>query len=201
MDKGGGLVLGSFIKKKLENNGQTIAWLADKLLINEKTLAGKLNRDSISGEDILIMTALLGIDIKELQKEVYNKKFNYGGVFMNGEKVVKIIEQFIKEGVNLTKKQKAYLDEFYQVGILDIKYIYNKDEKEVFLWCATEAFEELSSCEFYLNEDESSLFVKIEDEVIAGYKDYGRSINFIEMLINVQNDKDIDEDGNYIEEE
>jgi lambda repressor-like predicted transcriptional regulator len=199
----GGMImnLGLIFKETLNKQGRTIAWLSDKLDLHEKTLAGKLNRNSITGEEVLLITTLLGIDIRELQKTYYKQKFETGGNFMSVEKVMEVINRFKTEGIDLTNKQKNYIDEFYEVGCNDVKYIYNEAAKEVYIWCSTEAFEELSRCEFYLDEDESSLYIKMEDEVIAGYKDYDNSINFIEMLIQAQNDEAIGEDGNYIEKE
>ncbi|MDY8021223.1 hypothetical protein [Paenibacillus polymyxa] len=195
------MYLGFIFKQQLENQGRTIAWLADKLEINEKTLAGKLNRNSITGEEVLIISVLLGIDIRKLQKEAYKQKFESGGNFMNSDKVIDIITRFKREGIEVTNKQKNYLDEWYSTGIHDLKYIYDRESEELYIWCDMEAFKSLSECEFYLTEEDSIMFIKIEDEVMMGFKNCDTSIDFIEMLIQIQNDEGIGGDGKYIEED
>ncbi|NBI28648.1 hypothetical protein [Chengkuizengella marina] len=59
--------LGKYIKAELMIKSLSIRWLADQLDINEKTLAGKLNRNSITGEDLLEIGGFLEINMNELK--------------------------------------------------------------------------------------------------------------------------------------
>ena len=194
-------MLGILIKKKLENSGRSIAWLADKLHINEKTLAGKLKRESISGEEILVITSILGIDIRDVQKEVYKKRFESGGNFMNGEKIINLIETFKKEGCIFTKKQINYISNYHGMEGEDVKWIYNKDQQEVYFWADKSSFESFADSEFYLDKDESFIFIEFENEVIWGYKGYESSLKFFETLETIEKDIEIGEDGEYIWED
>lgn len=192
--------LGRLFKEHLELQGKTIAWLADKLRMNEKTLAGKLSRNSITGEEVLLISYLLGIDVVDLQKQCYIEHFDTGGNFMNANKLVETITRLKTNGIDITNKQKGYIDNWYEVNG-GLKYLYDKNKEEVFIWCDSNTFSQLAGCEFYLDEENSSLFVKMDDEVIVGFTGYESSIRFIELLEQVQNDESIDENGNHIEEE
>ncbi|MFE6075735.1 hypothetical protein ACFVQB_14785 [Paenibacillus sp. NPDC057886] len=191
-------MLGLLIKKKLENSGRSIAWLADKLDINEKTLAGKLKRESISGEEILVITTILGIDIRELQKEVYKKRFDTGGNFMNGEKIINLLEAFRKDGCVFTKKQINYIKNYHEMDGEHIKWMFNKDQQEVFFWSDKSSFDSFADSEFYLGKDESFIFIEFENEVIWGYKEYESSLRFFEMLETIESDDEVSEDGEHI---
>jgi hypothetical protein len=61
--------IGKKIKEVLDNQGRTAAWLADKIDINEITLRGKLNRNSISADDLLKVSIILDINLEELKVE------------------------------------------------------------------------------------------------------------------------------------
>ena len=50
-------------------------WLAKMLKINDKTFSGKLKRSSITGEELLRIAKLLGIDLEVMKEEVgYDKR-------------------------------------------------------------------------------------------------------------------------------
>lgn len=61
--------IGKKIKEVLESQGRAAAWLADKIEINEITLRGKLNRNSISADDLLKISIILDINLEELKME------------------------------------------------------------------------------------------------------------------------------------
>jgi hypothetical protein len=61
--------LGAYFKDLIKAQGRTYTWVADQIKMNEKTFIGKLNRDSITGEDLLRLAIVLGIDLNELKEE------------------------------------------------------------------------------------------------------------------------------------
>ncbi|MFD3156732.1 hypothetical protein ACFIJ5_07720 [Haloimpatiens sp. FM7330] len=69
--------LGDCLKKEIQNQGRTVKWVADQLNINYKTFCGKLERNSISGEEFLMLIDILSLDINHIKnnvlKEVNNK--------------------------------------------------------------------------------------------------------------------------------
>jgi len=62
--------IGSYIKNILKDQGRSQAWLANKLELNEKTFSGKLKRNNITGEELLKIAQLLGINLEELKGEI-----------------------------------------------------------------------------------------------------------------------------------
>ncbi|MEC4565372.1 hypothetical protein L8C07_05395 [Paenibacillus sp. CMAA1739] len=77
-DEGVGNVnLGKYIKDIIKAQGRTIAWVSDQLSFNERTLAGKLNRNSVSGDDLMRLSILLGINLEELKEEYKMKITEY----------------------------------------------------------------------------------------------------------------------------
>ena len=62
--------IGSYIKNILKEQGRSQAWLADKLELNEKKFSGKLKRNNITGEELLRVAKLLGINLEELKGEM-----------------------------------------------------------------------------------------------------------------------------------
>ncbi|ALS22256.1 hypothetical protein [Paenibacillus naphthalenovorans] len=62
--------LGLYIKDVIKKQGRTLKWVSDQLEMNERTFAGKLNRDSITGEELLRLSDILGIDLKQLKEEM-----------------------------------------------------------------------------------------------------------------------------------
>lgn len=192
--------LGLKIKERLDEQGRTIAWLADKLSVNEKTLAGKLNRNSITGEDLLLMSYLLNINLIKLQETFCQEKLNKGGSYMNPEKFAELVNKFTAEGTEFTDKQKNYLDSWYGVEG-DIKYLKNTNTKEIYLWSSYETYQSLANSEFHLIEQEADIFIKFEDQVIIGFKNYELAERFVNAIIQVQDNDEIGNDGEYIEEE
>lgn len=73
--------IGKKIKEVLESQGRAAAWLADKIEINEITLRGKLNRNSISADDLLKISIILDINLEELKmeyKDLWREDHNWG---------------------------------------------------------------------------------------------------------------------------
>ena len=62
--------IGEYIQKVLDEQGRSQIWLADKLGIHDKTFSGKLKRNSITGEELLKIAQLLGINLEELKGEI-----------------------------------------------------------------------------------------------------------------------------------
>jgi len=59
----------------LDEQGRSQVWLAKMLKINDKTFSGKLKRSSITGEELLRIAKLLGIDLEVMKEEVgYDKR-------------------------------------------------------------------------------------------------------------------------------
>lgn len=62
--------IGEYIQKVLDEQGRSQVWLADKIRMNDKTFSGKLKRNSISGEELLRIAKVLGINLEELKGEI-----------------------------------------------------------------------------------------------------------------------------------
>jgi len=62
--------IGEYIQKVLDEQGRSQIWLADKLGINDKTFSGKLKRNSITGEELLRTSKLLGINLEDLKEKI-----------------------------------------------------------------------------------------------------------------------------------
>jgi hypothetical protein len=59
--------LGKYISEIIEQRGIRKTWVADKADINYKTFVDKLNRDSITGKELLRIGKLLNISLDELK--------------------------------------------------------------------------------------------------------------------------------------
>lgn len=66
---------GDFFKDKLNEQGRSIRWLAMQLDMDEKTLAGKLNRNSIPGNELLTIARVLNINLDEIKQFIHIKSF------------------------------------------------------------------------------------------------------------------------------
>lgn len=60
--------IGEYIQKVLDEQGRSQVWLADQIGIHDKTFSGKLKRNSISGEELLRIAKVLGINLEELKR-------------------------------------------------------------------------------------------------------------------------------------
>lgn len=86
--------IGEYIKKIVKEDGKTLAWVAQKMDINYKTFNGKINRGTLSAEDLLKLCALLGISADKLKAEL-----NYDNLFISDDTVAYAIAE------NISKKQ------------------------------------------------------------------------------------------------
>lgn len=86
--------IGDCIKEIVKEDGKTLAWVAQKMNINYKTFSGKLNRGTLSAEDLLKLCALLGISADKLKAEL-----NYDNLFISGDTEAYGIAE------NISKKQ------------------------------------------------------------------------------------------------
>lgn len=59
--------LGEYIASVIERQGRTKTWVSDKSGINYKTFVDKLNRDSITGKELLRIAKVLNINLEELK--------------------------------------------------------------------------------------------------------------------------------------
>ncbi len=65
--------LGDYIKSCIKDEGRTIRWVSEKLGINYKTFSGKLNTDSLSADELLKISVLIGINLEHLKLDLnYN---------------------------------------------------------------------------------------------------------------------------------
>jgi hypothetical protein len=62
--------LGKHIMILLDEQGRSQTWLADKLNINVKTFSGKLKRNSITGEELLLIAKVLNINLEDLKSKI-----------------------------------------------------------------------------------------------------------------------------------
>ena len=62
--------IGEYIQQVLKGQGRSQVWLADKIGIHDKTFSGKLKRNSITGEELLKIGKILGINLEELKEEI-----------------------------------------------------------------------------------------------------------------------------------
>ncbi|MEI2465042.1 hypothetical protein [Niallia taxi] len=69
--------LAEYIEKRMEEKGIRKNWLAEKLNMNYKTFVGKMKRNSITGEEILLISHYLDLNLNQL-KEIFVKKHENG---------------------------------------------------------------------------------------------------------------------------
>ncbi len=62
--------IGQYIKNNLKSEGRSIRWLSKQLNINEYTLNGKINRNSITAEELLKIGKILDWDLNKLRDEI-----------------------------------------------------------------------------------------------------------------------------------
>jgi transcriptional regulator with XRE-family HTH domain len=130
--------LGKYIKDRIKSQGRTIAWVADRMNINERTFAGKLNRDSITGEDLIKISHILGINLEQLKREMLNMKFKVyitaegfkGNPLFNDEKTIEVYNEeeakYFAEQLSLSNPNKeVYI--FFERGSDGQTGFYNSD--------------------------------------------------------------------------
>ncbi|MGA9518437.1 MAG: helix-turn-helix transcriptional regulator [Trichococcus sp.] len=91
--------IGEFIKEIAKEDGKTLAWIAQKMGINYKTFSGKLNRGTLSADDLLKLCALLGISADKLKE-----KQNYDNLFISDDAEAYAIAENISEDQLLNKE-------------------------------------------------------------------------------------------------
>lgn len=65
--------LGNYIKNCIKEEGRTISWVSEKLGINYKTFTTKLDRNTISADELLKISVLLGINLESLKSDLEYK--------------------------------------------------------------------------------------------------------------------------------
>lgn len=69
--------IGEYIKKCIKENGRTTLWVSEKLGINYKTFVGKLNRNTLSADELFKVSILVDIDLEEMKSNLeYNNILN-----------------------------------------------------------------------------------------------------------------------------
>ena len=116
--------IGEYIKKIVKEDGKTLAWVAQKMDINYKTFNGKINRGTLSAEDLLKLCALLGISADKLKAEL-----NYDNLFISDDTVAYAIaeniskKQLLNNELIITTKVKLTLTEPTEKNKFILKYI------------------------------------------------------------------------------
>lgn len=62
--------LAKYITNVIQEQGRTKTWVAEKTNINYKTFVDKLTRNSFTGEELLRVAKVLGIDLERLKNEI-----------------------------------------------------------------------------------------------------------------------------------
>lgn len=65
--------LGDYIKNCIKEEGRTISWVSEKLGINYKTFTTKLDRNTMSADELLKISVLLGINLENLKSDLEYK--------------------------------------------------------------------------------------------------------------------------------
>ncbi|MFS0657410.1 hypothetical protein AB1L07_02130 [Niallia alba] len=70
------MTVSEYIEYHMNNKGIKKKWLADELGINYKTFVGKLKRDSLTADDLLLISYYLNLELEELRiiKVIEHKK-------------------------------------------------------------------------------------------------------------------------------
>lgn len=71
--------IGEYIKKFIKENGYTPVWVAEKLEMNYKTFMGKLNRNSLTADELLKVSTLIEMNLEEVKNEL-DYSLMYGDV-------------------------------------------------------------------------------------------------------------------------
>jgi hypothetical protein len=73
---------GQYIKNLIEERGYRIPWVADKVGIHEKTLHGKIRRDSFSYDEMIGLAVFFNIDLNQFKE--YEEFEKYKNPFAGG---------------------------------------------------------------------------------------------------------------------
>lgn len=93
--------IGEYIKRYIKEDGRTSLWIAEKLGMNYKTFVGKLNRNSLSADDLLKISALIDMDLEEMKEDL-----DYKSLFMEAY-------NFVYIPMKINKDDNLSLDEVY----------------------------------------------------------------------------------------
>lgn len=62
--------IGEYIKSYIKDKGRTSLWISEKLGMNYKTFVGKLNRNSLTADELLKISALIDMNLEEMKYDL-----------------------------------------------------------------------------------------------------------------------------------
>lgn len=171
--------LSKFILQELKKQGRTKIWLAEKIPVNYKSFANRLNKGSITITELLKTCEVLNLDIDIIYKEIIspNRKRKFIEAFkykLNTDvESIRNLKTYIHELNNVSKKDIVpYMEG--RIIIIDgveyrtlFYYRYKNDEVEVYTFKITDKEyykEKLKSLEDNNNIDDEEEKFDIENE-------------------------------------
>lgn len=123
--------IGKYIKTCIKEDGRTLTWVSEKLGINYKTFVGKLNRNTLSADELLKVGSLIDINLEHMKMEL-----NFSSLWSDTKKYIYVAQNALDEDILNKDKILAKLmevrEESYQGN-----YTYN------IVYAFTEVFTEL----------------------------------------------------------
>lgn len=121
--------VGEYIKNYIKEDGRTSLWISEKLGMNYKTFVGKLNRNSLSADELLKISALIDMDLEEIKEDLDYKSlfmeahnFVYVPIKINNDDIFGSDEIYVEKMELMDKKCK---DKSVLVGVLGDEDIAN----------------------------------------------------------------------------
>lgn len=121
--------IGEYIKRYIKEDGRTSLWISERLGMNYKTFVGKLNRNSLSADDLLKISALIDMDLEEMKedldyKSLFTEAYNFVYIPMkiNKDDNLSLEEVYVEKMELMDKKCK---DRSVLVGVLGDEDIAN----------------------------------------------------------------------------
>lgn len=155
--------LGEYIKTKIKEYGKSIRWTAEKMNINYKTFDGKLNRNTLSAEELLKLCSLLGISAEKLKLALYyDNTFisDYTEAYVIAEDIFEM-ELFEKKHIKTKKvkisvanpsKESKFFDKLY---LFLPSYSNNVDENEYELKLIKNIYVEFENNDAFMDKIDS----------------------------------------------
>lgn len=92
-----------YLQEHLKENGITKQWLAEQLGINYKTFVGKLNRNSISADELIDISHYINLNLEDLKHEIIKERVTDMKMIMTGNLVIPWEEQV--DGGEVTQEE------------------------------------------------------------------------------------------------
>lgn len=148
------MTIGEYIKNHIKEEGRTTKWISEMLGINYKTFVGKLNRNTLSADELFKISVLVDINLEHMKFDL-----EYPALLNNTRKFIYISADNDEEVLNKERISVVKME------IREDKKVSSEDQSIVYAF--VEVSSEDGSKEYIVEEISGQNLKRVEDATTA----------------------------------